>query len=49
MSDTELNWRYAEEFVTESAEILQARQHSVELGIEAVSAAVGSQISTLVP
>jgi predicted O-methyltransferase YrrM len=48
VSDTELNWRFAEEFVTESAEILQARQHSIELGIDAVSSAVGAQIALIV-
>jgi predicted O-methyltransferase YrrM len=47
VSDTELNWRFAEEFVTESAEILQARQHSIELGIDAVSASVGAQLALI--
>ncbi|MBC7725892.1 MAG: O-methyltransferase [Burkholderiaceae bacterium] len=45
MSDQDSNWRFAEEFVTESPEIALARQHSIELGVDAVSPAVGAQIA----
>lgn len=48
MSDKESNWRFAEEFVIESPHLEQARQHSSELGIDAVSPAVGAQIAVIV-
>ena len=47
MSDKDANWRFAEEFVVESDALLSARQNSTELGIEAVSPAVGAQISVI--
>ncbi len=47
MSDKQLSWKYAEEFVTERADIQLARQHSLELGIDAVSPAVGAQLALL--
>ena len=47
MAETESNWRFAEEFVAESEVIAQARAQSVELGIEAVSPAVGAQIAVI--
>jgi len=45
VSDKDLSWKFAEDFVVESAEIEQARQHSLEQGIEPISAAVGAQIA----
>jgi predicted O-methyltransferase YrrM len=48
VSDKESNWRFAEEFITESDEIVHARQHSIELGVDAVSPAVGAQIAVIV-
>lgn len=47
MSDKDLNWKFAEDFVVESAEILQARQHSLEQGVEPVSPAMGAQIAVV--
>ncbi|MBH0084231.1 O-methyltransferase [Salinibacterium sp. SWN167] len=47
MSDKQLSWKYAEEFVIEPPEIAAARVHSSELGIEAVSPAVGAQLALL--
>ena len=47
MSDKESNWKYTEDFVVEPDHILAARQHSLELGIEAVTPAVGSQAAVL--
>lgn len=47
MSDKDSNWRFAEEFVSESADIAAARQHSIELGIDAISPAVGAQIAVV--
>ena len=48
MSDKQLSWKYAEEFVTESPAIRTARAHSLELGVEPVSPAVGAQLARLV-
>jgi predicted O-methyltransferase YrrM len=47
LSDKDLSWRFAEDFVVESAEIMQARQHSLEQGVEAVSPAMGAQIGVI--
>jgi len=47
VSDKDSNWRFAEEFVSESAEIAGARLHSIELGVDAVSPAVGAQIAVV--
>ena len=47
MSDKQLSWKYAEEFVTERPDIQLARQHSLELGIDPVSPAVGAQLALL--
>lgn len=47
MVDKETSWRYAEEFVAEPDAIATARQHSMELGIDAVTPAVGAQLALL--
>ncbi len=47
MSDKQLSWKFAEEFVVEPAEIALARQHSLELGVEAVAPSVGSQLAVI--
>ena len=47
MSDKDLSWRFAEDFVVESAEIMQARQHSLEQGVEAITPAMGAQIGVI--
>ncbi len=47
VSDKDLSWKFAEEFVIEPAEMAVARQHSLEHGIEAISPAVGAQIAIL--
>ena len=47
MSDKDLSWKFAEDFVVESPEIVQARQHSLEQGVEPISAAMGAQISLI--
>ncbi|WP_167138942.1 class I SAM-dependent methyltransferase [Diaminobutyricimonas sp. TR449] len=47
MSEKELNWKFAEEFVVETPEIIQARHHSLEQGIEPISAAVGAQLAVI--
>jgi predicted O-methyltransferase YrrM len=47
MADKESNWRYAEEFVAEPEAIAVARRHSMELGIDAVTPAMGAQLALL--
>ena len=47
MAKQDLSWKYAEEFVTESPAIRTARAHSLELGVEPVSPAVGAQLAVL--
>jgi predicted O-methyltransferase YrrM len=47
VSDKQLSWKYAEEFAAERPEIASARAHSAELGIEAISPAVGAQLALL--
>lgn len=47
MTEKELSWKFAEDFVVEPPAISVARQHSLELGIEAVSPAVGAQLAVL--
>jgi len=47
VSDKQLSWKYAEEFVAERPEIAAARVHSSELGVEPVSPAVGAQLALL--
>ena len=47
MSKQDLSWKYAEEFVDEAAPVRIARAHSLELGIDPVSPAVGAQLAVL--
>jgi predicted O-methyltransferase YrrM len=47
VTDKDLSWKYAEDFVVESAEIAAARQHSLENGVDPVSPAVGAQIAVI--
>jgi predicted O-methyltransferase YrrM len=47
VSDKQLNWKFAEEFVVERDDIARARQHSLELGIEAVTPSVGAQLAVI--
>ncbi|HEY0258828.1 MAG TPA: class I SAM-dependent methyltransferase [Lacisediminihabitans sp.] len=47
MAGKESSWKFAEEFVVERAEIVQARHHSIELGVEPVSPAMGAQLAVL--
>ena len=47
MTNKELSWRYAEEFIVEPAAIAQARAHALELGVDPVSPAVGAQLAVL--
>lgn len=47
VSKQELSWKYAEDFVDEAPAIRTARAHSLELGIDPVSPAVGAQLAVL--
>ncbi len=47
MSDKQLSWKFSEEYVVESPAIVEARQHSLELGIEPVSPGVGAQLAVI--
>jgi predicted O-methyltransferase YrrM len=45
VSQIESSWKFAEELVSESDPVAAARQHSLELGVEPVSPAVGAQLA----
>lgn len=47
MSDKELNWKFADDFVVETEAITRARQQSLELGVDAISPAVGAQTAVI--
>jgi predicted O-methyltransferase YrrM len=47
MSEKDLSWKFAEDFIVESAPISAARAHSLENGIEPISPAVGAQIAVI--
>jgi predicted O-methyltransferase YrrM len=45
VASRDLDWKYTEEFAREREDIAVLRQHSVELGIDSVSAATGAQLA----
>jgi predicted O-methyltransferase YrrM len=47
VTNKELSWRYAEEFIVEPAAIAQARAHALELGVDPISPAIGAQLAVL--
>ncbi|MFC6355024.1 O-methyltransferase [Luethyella okanaganae] len=47
MSDNDLNWKYADDVVVEAEAVAKARQQSLELGVDAVSPAVGAQTAVV--
>ncbi|CAN5226818.1 O-methyltransferase [soil metagenome] len=47
MSNTELNWKFAEDFVDEPQKIADARRYADELGVDAVGPAMGAQIALI--
>ncbi len=47
MAGKESDWKFAEEFVVEPEEIARARADSTELGVNAISAAVGAQLALI--
>lgn len=47
MAEKELNWKFAEDFVVERDDIAEARAHSIEIGVEPVSPAMGAQLAVI--
>jgi len=47
VAEKELNWKFGEDLVVEPAVIVQARQQSVEVGIEPVSPSMGAQLAVI--
>lgn len=47
MSEKESNWKFAEDIVSETEAIARAREHSLELGVEAISPAIGAQLGVI--
>ena len=47
MTDRLLSWKFAEDFVVERPDIALARQHSIEVGVEAVQPSVGAHLALL--
>jgi predicted O-methyltransferase YrrM len=47
VSDKEASWKFAEDFIVERPDIADARRHSVELGIDAISPATGAQLAVI--
>ncbi|NQX25430.1 class I SAM-dependent methyltransferase [Curtobacterium sp. VKM Ac-2852] len=47
MSEKESNWKFAEDIVSETEAIARAREHSLELGVEAITPAIGAQIAVI--
>lgn len=47
MAGKESSWKFAEDFVVEGEHIAQARQHSVEIGVEPVSPATGAHLAAI--
>lgn len=47
MSEKESNWKFAEDIVSESEVIARAREHSLELGVEPISPAIGAQLGVI--
>ncbi|GAA1492129.1 O-methyltransferase [Curtobacterium herbarum] len=47
MSEKDSNWKFAEDIVSEPEGVARARERSLELGVEAVSPAIGAQMSVI--
>ncbi|GGK89356.1 putative O-methyltransferase [Salinibacterium xinjiangense] len=47
MSDKLLSWKFAEEFAVERPDVLAARLHSLELGIEPITPSMGAQLAVI--
>ena len=47
MSEKESSWKFAEDFTRERSDISQARNHSIEIGVEPVSPATGAALAAI--
>ena len=47
MSSKEASWKYADDIVVESPQIVAARAHAAEVGVESISPALGSQLAVI--
>ncbi|WP_066516669.1 O-methyltransferase [Curtobacterium ammoniigenes] len=47
MSEKASNWKFAEDVVAEPEVVVAAREHSLELGVEPISPAIGAQIAVI--
>jgi predicted O-methyltransferase YrrM len=47
VSDKDLNWKFSDDSVVETEALSRARQQSLELGIDAISPAVGAQSAVI--
>lgn len=47
MAGKESDWKFAEDFVVENDDIMQARARSEELGIDSITAGMGAQLAIL--
>jgi len=47
VSDKDLNWKFSDDSVVESDAVARARQQSLELGIDAISPALGAQAAVI--
>jgi predicted O-methyltransferase YrrM len=47
VSEKDSNWKFAEDIVSEPEGVARARERSLELGVEAVSPAIGAQMSVI--
>ena len=47
MSSKESSWKYAEDLVVESSQLVAARAHAAEVGVEPISPAIGSQLAVI--
>jgi len=47
VSSKESSWKYADDIVVESPQIVAARSHAAEVGVESVAPAIGSQLAVI--
>jgi predicted O-methyltransferase YrrM len=47
VSSKESSWKFTDDIVVESAQIMAARSHAAEVGVESVSPAIGSQLAVI--
>jgi predicted O-methyltransferase YrrM len=47
MSDKDSDWKFAEDLIVENDDVAQARAHSLELGIEAITPGMGAQLAVI--